>query len=128
MVVVTAQGMGFDEYFAIDEQAPLSEQALQLALGCAPAGFHLRYLDASSVDLAKRQAPSVASACKLAAGMVATQVLLAIVHPSELKALPHYSCFDARLMRLQSGCLWWGNRNPLQRLKGWWVRRLLAMR
>lgn len=128
MVTVTAQGMRFDDYFAIDDKAPLAEQALQFALGCAPAGFHLRYLDAGAVDLAHRQAPSVACACKLAAGMVVTQAVLAILHPSELKALPHYSCFDARLNRLKHGYLWWGNRHPVQRLKAWWVKRLLGLR
>ncbi|MDO9047765.1 MAG: ThiF family adenylyltransferase [Methylobacter sp.] len=127
MLIYTPEGMAFDEYFDIDYNAPLEQQVLKMSLGCAPAGFHLKYVDPSSVDLAKRKAPSIASGCKLATGMVITQTLLAILHPNELKPLPHYTCYDARLNRLKKGYLWMGNRNPLQKLKFMVARRLLGI-
>jgi molybdopterin/thiamine biosynthesis adenylyltransferase len=127
MLVYTAEGMSFDDYFDLDYSAPLEHQVLKMSLGCAPAGFHLKYVDPDSVDLSIRKAPSISSGCKLATGMVITQALLAILHPSELKPLPHYTCFDARLNKLKRGYLWMGNRNPLQKIKFALAKKLLGL-
>jgi len=127
VLVYKPEGMSFDEYFDIDDNAPLEQQVLKMSLGCSPAGFHLKYFDPSSVDLAKRKAPSIVSGCKLATGIVTTKALLAILHPNELKPLPYYTCYDARLNRLKKGYLWLGNRNPVQKLKFMIARRLLGV-
>jgi len=127
VLIYTSEGMSFDEYFDLDYSAPLEQQVLKMSLGCAPAGFHLKYVDPLSVDLAKRKAPSMASGCKLATGMVITQTLMAILHPNELKPLPHYTCYDARLNQLKKGYLWMGNRNPIQKLKFFIARKKLGI-
>jgi len=127
MLVYTTDGMSFDDYFDLDYNAPPALQVLKMSLACAPAGFHLKYVDPASVDLNKRQAPSIASGCKLATGMVITQTILAILHPNELKPIPHYTCYDARLNRLKKGYLWLGNRNPLQKLKFLIARKMLGI-
>ncbi len=127
VLIYTSSGMSFDDYFDLDYDAPVEQQVLKMSLGCAPAGFHLKYVDPTSVDLAKRQAPSFASGCKLATGMVITQTIMAILHPNELKPLPHYTCFDARLNRFKKGYLFMGNRNPIQKLKFLIARRMLKI-
>lgn len=127
ILIYTPEGMSFDEYFDIDYSAPLEQQLLKMSLGCAPAGFHLKYFDPKSVDLANRKAPSIASGCKLATGIVITQTVLALLHPEELKPLPHYTCYDARLNRLKKGYLWLGNKNPLQKLKFYLARKMLGI-
>ncbi|WP_260295621.1 ThiF family adenylyltransferase [Sedimenticola hydrogenitrophicus] len=127
MLVYTREGMTFDDYFDIDYTAPLEHQVLKMSLGCAPAGFHLKYVNPESVDLSQRKAPSISSGCKLATGMVITQAILAILHPEELKPIPRYTCYDARLNKLKKGTLWMGNRNPLQKLKFTIAKRLLGI-
>lgn len=127
VLIYTSKGMAFDDYFDLDYSAPQEHQVLKMSLGCAPAGFHLKYLDPSSIDLAKRKAPSIASGCKLATGIVITQAILALLHPDELKPLPHYTCYDARLNRLKKGYLWLGNRNPVQKLKFYLARKMLGI-
>ncbi len=127
VLVYTSEGMSFDDYFDLDYQAPLEQQVLKMSLACAPAGFHLKYVDPASVDLSQRQAPSIASGCKLATGIVITQAIMAILHPEELKPLPHYTCYDARLNRIKKGYLWMGNRNPLQKLKYNIARKMLSI-
>ncbi len=127
MLVYTSEGMSFDDYFDIDYNASLEHQVLKMSLGCAPAGFHLKYVDPDSVDLSQRKAPSIASGCKLATGMVITQAILAILHPEELKPIPHYTCYDARLNKLKKGTLLMGNRNPVQKLKFGVAKRLLGL-
>lgn len=120
-------GMAFDDYFDIDYNAPIEQQLLKMSLGCAPAGFHLKYMSPSSIDLAKRKAPSIASGCKLTTGIVIAQAVLALLHPDELKPLPHYTCYDARFNRLKKGYLWLGNKNPLQKIKFKLARKLLGI-
>jgi len=127
MLIYTPEGMSFDDYFDIDYTQPSELQVLKMSLACAPAGFHLKYVDPASVDLSKRQAPSIASGCKLATGMVITQTLQAILHPAELKPIPHYTCYDARLNKLKKGYLWLGNKNPLQKIKFSVARKMLGI-
>lgn len=127
VLIYTPDGMSFDDYFDLDYSASVELQVLKMSLACAPAGFHLKYVDPSSVDLSKRQAPSIASGCKLATGMVITQTILAILHPEELKPIPHYTCYDARLNRLKKGYLWLGNKNPIQKMKMIIARKMLGI-
>ncbi len=126
-LVFKAEGMSFDEYFDIDYEAPLGLQALKMALGSAPAGFHLKYIQPDAFDLDTRKAPSIASGCKLATGIIISKAILALLHPDELKPLPYYSCYDARLNRLKKGYLWKGNRNPIQQLKFFIARKRLGI-
>ena len=126
-LVFTSEGMSFDDYFDIDYEAPLELQALKMALGSAPAGFHIGYIQPSAIDLGNRKAPSISSGCKLVTGIVITKAILALLHPRELKPLPHYTCYDARLNRLKKGYLWMGNRNPVQLLKFFIARKTLGI-
>nr|WP_305908409.1 ThiF family adenylyltransferase [Methylomarinum sp. Ch1-1]MDP4521238.1 ThiF family adenylyltransferase [Methylomarinum sp. Ch1-1] len=128
VLVYTSKGMSFDDYFDLDYNAPFEQQVLKMTIACAPAGFHLKYLvDRSSIDLAKRKAPSIAPGCKLATGIVITKAILALLHPEELKPIPYYTCYDARLNRLKNGYLWLGNRNPIQKLKFFLAKKMLGI-
>jgi tRNA threonylcarbamoyladenosine dehydratase len=126
-LVFTSKGMSFDDYFDIDYEAPLALQALKMALGSAPAGFHLKYILPSAFDLGSRKAPSISSGCKLTTGVVITKAILSLLHPEELKPLPHYTCYDARLNRLKNGYMWLGNRNPIQQFKFVIARKRLGI-
>lgn len=127
VLIYTSTGMSFDDYFDLDYSAPLEHQVLKMSLGCAPAGFHLKYVDPFSVDLGNRKAPSIAAGCKLATGIVITQAIMALLHPNELKPIPHYTCYDARLNRLKNGYLWLGNKNPIQKLKFSLAKKMLGI-
>jgi hypothetical protein len=127
VLVFNSESMSFDDYFDIDYDAVLGLQALKMALASAPAGFHLKYILPTAFDLDSRRAPSIVSGCKLATGIVISKAILALLHPSELKSVPHYTCYDARLNRLKSGYLWRGNKNPLQQLKFFIARKRLGI-
>jgi tRNA threonylcarbamoyladenosine dehydratase len=79
------------------------------------------------VDRQQRKAPSIAGGCKLATRKVITLALMALLNPKELKPIPHYTCYDARLNKLKKGYLWMGNRNPVQRLKFNLARKMLGI-
>ena len=126
MVAFDKQGMSFDDYFAITPDMSPEEKVLQLALGFAPAGFHLNYIDYSKVNLRERRGPSNVSACKLCAGLVGAQTLTALLRPEKLKTAPWYTHFDARLLRCKHARLTNGNRGLIQRLKGYVARQRLS--
>ena len=127
VLVFNSESMSFDDYFDIDYNAALGVQALKMALAAAPAGFHLKYILPSAFDLESRRAPSIASGCKLATGIVISKAILALLHPRELKSVPYYTCYDARLNQLKNGYLWRGNKNPLQQLKFFIARKRLGI-
>ncbi len=117
MVGFNAAGMSFDEYFAWNPDAADERKVLQLALGFAPAGYHLGYIQPESVDLKNHRGPSSIVGCKACAAIIGAQAIQAILHPSELKAAPWYTHFDLKLMKFKHSRLRWGNKGPLQRLK-----------
>lgn len=120
------QGMAYDDYFAITPDMSEDERIVQFLLGFAPELYHLRYLDPNSINLKARKGPSSVAGCKLCAGFITTQALVALLHPEELRCVPWYTYLDARVGRFHHRRLWMGNRNPLQRLKSYIAKRRLA--
>ena len=118
-------GMNFDEYFAIREEMTQEEKLLAFGVGLAPAGLHIPYMDFSKVSLSSKAGPSLAVACQLCSAMAATEALRIILKRGRIKAAPHYFQFDPYRQRYRAGRLWWGNRNPLQRAKMFYVRKFL---
>ena len=120
------QGMAYDDYFAITPDMSEDEKIVQFLLGFAPELYHLRYLDPNSINLKARKGPSSVAGCKLCAGFITTQALVALLHPEALRCVPWYTYLDARVGRFHHRRLWMGNRNPLQRIKSLVARRRLA--
>lgn len=120
------EGMAYDDYFAITAQMSDDEKIVQFLLGFAPEMYHLKYLDPAFIDLKARKGPSSIAGCKLCAGFITTQALIALLHPEELKCVPWYTYLDARLGRFRHRRLWMGNRHPLQRAKSYVARQRLA--
>lgn len=120
-----SSGMPYEDYFAITPGMNEEEKIIQFALGFAPEMYHLKYLDPRSINLKARKGPSSIAGCKLCAGFITTQALLALLHPEELKLVPWYTYLDARLNRFRHRRLWMGNRNPLQRLKSFVAKKRL---
>jgi molybdopterin/thiamine biosynthesis adenylyltransferase len=116
-------GMSFDEYFDLHDGQSLPEQLLHFGLGLAPRLAHLRYFPPGQVDLSGRRAPSMGAACFLCAGIVATEVANLIVRRREPRVAPWFFQFDPMVQAYKVGRLRGGNRNPVQRIKKWWVLR-----
>lgn len=126
MLAFGPQGMAYDDYFAITPGMSEDEKIVQFLLGFAPELYHLRYLDPNSINLKARKGPSSVAGCKLCAGFITTQALVALLHPYELRCVPWYTYLDARVGRFHHRRLWMGNRNPMQRIKSLVARRRLA--
>jgi sulfur-carrier protein adenylyltransferase/sulfurtransferase len=124
--VIHPDGMSFDEYYQIHEDMPNSEKVLRFFMGLAPKGLHIPYIDISSVSLEEKRGPSSSisiSLCAAAAGMEVLKLVLGWGRP---RMLPSYAQYDLRRNIWHKGTLWWGNRNPIQRLRMAVARRMLA--
>lgn len=126
LLVFMPGGMSFDDYFQIAGQPP-AEQALRFLVGLAPALLHGGYLaDPGRVRFGDQAGPSTPMACELCAGVAATTALKLLLGRGKVRAAPHGLQFDAFRGRLAHTWRPGGNRNPLQRLLIWLVRKRLG--
>lgn len=119
------QGMSFDQYFDLRDDMDSLDRFIAFALGLAPQATHVPYFDFSYVDRESGRGPSVAAACRLAAGVVGIEAVKILLDRGHMKAAPHYHQFDAYRYMLKHGKLRFGNRGPLQRIKRKIMRRKL---
>lgn len=123
MLCFAPGGMSFAEFFAVEPSMSPLEKVIQFALGIAPSGLHLSYMDLAAVDLEKRKGPSFAGACMMCGSLVATEAVLLLLGKQKPRPAPYYQHFDARRRVFREGRLPFGNRGPIQRLKKWYVLR-----
>ncbi len=123
--IFAPHGMSFDHYFAIHEEMTKEEKLLSFLVGIAPGGTHLGYTNTDKISLGEEAGPSLGLAVQMAAGLAAAQVTKILLNRGPIPSVPHYFQVDAYTMQCKKGRVWWGNRNPIQRLKLWYVRRLL---
>ncbi|MFZ5994300.1 MAG: ThiF family adenylyltransferase [Thermodesulfobacteriota bacterium] len=121
--VFTPQGMGFDEYFDLNDNLSEIDKLIAFGLGLAPRATHLKYIKSSSIDLTKQTGPSLGLACQLCSALVATEVINMILKKRKIRAAPYYFQFDPYLQVYKQGYLFRGNKNPIQRLKRWYVKK-----
>lgn len=109
-------GMTFDDYFDLHDNMQAVDKLCAFALGLAPRSTHLPYFDFSYVESSGR-GPSVAAACRLAAGVVGAEAIKILLKRGEVRAAPCFQQFDPYRYLLRKGRLRSGNRGYLQRLK-----------
>lgn len=120
--------MTFQDYFRI-EGLPKERQYARFLLGLAPAGLHRSYLvDPSRLNLAEKRGPSSAAAVQLCAGVVGAEAIKILLGRGPVKAAPYFHQFDAYRGRYICRRLFFGNNNPLQRLKLRSLERQIAAR
>jgi len=110
-------GMDFDTYFGTNENQSYERNLAAFAAGLAPNPYHISYLDVSKVRMTEKTGPAVAPACTLAASLLSTEVVRIITESQKVYAVPHYIQIDMYKRQLKKGYLWFGGKNPLQKLK-----------
>jgi len=121
--VFSPTGMSFDQYFDLHDGMTLPEQLVHFGLGLAPKLAHIRYFPPKALDLSGKRAPSLGPACFICGGVVATEVANLVLGRRPPRVAPCFFQFDPFVQTYKTGRLWGGNRNPIQRLKKWWVLR-----
>lgn len=127
MLVFMPGKMSFEEYFALDGY-PFEEQILRFVIGVSPTVMQRKYLvDRSSVNFLKKKVPSTPMGIELAAGVACTNVIKILLGRGDVIHAPRGLHFDAYRNKLVKTWRPWGNRNPLQTLMFWHVKRLLGL-
>ena len=119
-------GMSFDRYFDLHDGMSETDKIVAFSVGCVPSPIHLSYLNFEEYfQPGRRKGGSLGLGCQLASGVVAALAARIILGRGDLQAAPWYFQFDAYRQLFRKGYLWGGNRHPWQRLKRWWLRRLM---
>ncbi len=126
MLVFDPRGTTFDDYFDIHDGQEVFDQRLRFALGLTPRATQLAYMDLGHVDLRSGKGPSLALATDLCAGMAATEAIRILLKRGRPPCAPRYFQFDPYCRIYKKGVMPWGNRNPIQRAKLWYLRRKLG--
>lgn len=121
--VFSPQGMSFDDYFGITDGMDYIKKIASFASGLAPHPYHIHYMDISKVSLKKKTGPAVSPACSLASSLVATEAVKILTGKGKIKPVPHYIQIDILRNKFKVGYIFMGGRNPLQRLKRWFIMR-----
>lgn len=117
MLAFDGQSMSFDDYFDWNDRWSPERKVLQLALGFAPGGYHVRYIDPASIDLKAHKGPSSVAGCKACAAIITTHGLQAILRPETIDVAPWFTHIDLKVLRFSHRKLLGGMRNPFMRMK-----------
>ena len=123
LLVFSSGGMGFDEYFDVNDQMSYNEKLIAFAVGLAPASLHMGYLDLNKVDLSSGKGPALISACNICSGLAVTEVMKILLGKQNVKCVPDYFQFDPFLQKYKKGYLFGANKNPIQLIKRWYLVR-----
>jgi molybdopterin/thiamine biosynthesis adenylyltransferase len=116
-------GMSFDEYFDLNDSMDRRDQMVAFVVGLTPRATHIPYMDLSQANPKAHRGPSSSLACQLCSGVAAAETLKILLNRPPLRPAPCYFQFDAYRQLMRRGRLLGANRNPLQRLKRWYLRR-----
>jgi molybdopterin/thiamine biosynthesis adenylyltransferase len=107
--------MSFEDYFGWNG-CDDTEKALRFMIGLAPRLLQDYLADPSKVNLAVRKGPSTIMACRLCAGVAATEVLKIVLKRGVVRVAPRGLQFDAYRSKMVKTWRPWGWRNPIQRV------------
>lgn len=128
LLVFKPDGMGFDEYFDIQDATPYHDKLLKFALGLSPRPTHVSYIDMNTVSLEEKRGPSCGSACQLCAALASTEVVRLLLGRNGGTSAPYYVQYDPYKGRLRRGKLRKGNKGRLQQLKFWFFKNHILSR
>ncbi|MBW2736230.1 MAG: ThiF family adenylyltransferase [Deltaproteobacteria bacterium] len=123
MHIFAPGGMSFTRYFDLHAGMSELDRFVAFLVGLTPRLTQRPYMDINQLSLEGHYGPSLGAACALCAGVVGVEALRVLLGRPGLKRAPHYYQFDAYRRCLRKGYLWGGNRNPIQRLKRFLVKR-----
>lgn len=108
-------GPNFDQYFCVSDGMSYQDKLISFFVGLLPRLLQRSYMKGASIE--GKRGPSSIGAINLCAGVVTIYALKILLKKGSIRAVPYYHQFDVMKERYVSGRLWFGNANPLQKLK-----------
>lgn len=127
MLVFMPGKMSFEEYFDLDG-CSFEEKIMRFVIGLSPTVMQRKYLvDRSSVNFMEKKVPSTPMGIELAAGVACTNILKILLDRGSVVCAPWGLHFDAYHNKLKKTWRPFGNKNPLQKIMLWRLKKLLNM-
>ncbi|MCA9358401.1 ThiF family adenylyltransferase [Candidatus Kaiserbacteria bacterium] len=108
-------GPNFDDYFAIHDGMSYQKKLVSFLVGLVPALLQRPYM--KKTNLEEKRGPSSMGSINIGAGIVAIYAVKVLLRKGVIRAVPYYHQFDVMRDKYVVKRLWFGNRNPIQRLK-----------
>jgi molybdopterin/thiamine biosynthesis adenylyltransferase len=109
--------MSFEDYFDFRSCQSEEEMFVAFIVGTCPSFLHWGQIDSNYIDIGNQRGPSLAPSINLCAALACSEALQILLHRNSSMLAPRYLQFDLKDKTLAKKYLFWGNRNPLQRLK-----------
>lgn len=114
----TENSMSPNQFFNWNDKMDNFDKMIHFAIGMAPAGLHLKYLNFDKNKVAASgTGPSISCACGLGAAMLSGEILIALLNRRKLLATPYYIQFDLYRTKYIKRRLFFGNRGLIQKFK-----------
>lgn len=125
-LVFSPASMSFADYFGLHRTEDPILRSHMFLLGLAPSLQQVKYLqDRGYVDFKKRKAPSMPMGVYACASVIATTVLKVVLKRGDVLCTPWSVHYDPYLNRIKKKYLWWGYKNPIQRIKFFILKNIL---
>lgn len=125
-LIFTKDSMSFDDYFGLHSSTDLLERAYLFLVGLSPTLQQRHYLqDSDRADMANGKAPSLPIGVYACAAVAATTIVKIALNRGKILAAPWSVHYDSYLMTLKKRYVWFGYRNPIQKIKMLAVRFML---
>lgn len=128
-VTFTHDSMSFDDYFGLHTTTDFIERAHLFLVGVAPSLQQKAYIqDRKRVDLKNHKVPSLPNGVYSCASAVATEFMKIVLERGPRLVAPWSIHYDPYLLKIKKSYVFWGYRNPIQKLKVFIMKRMLENR
>lgn len=124
VIVFDPNKMSFDEYFNVNDDMPLSVRLLHFGIGLTPSLLQRKYFAPKNVNFNDHSAPSSVLGTLAAANWVGT-IVYKLIDGDSVEVAPTSFHFDPYVAKMKRTHLYFGNRNIVQRVKLWYLKRKL---
>ena len=114
-LIFKPDGPNYDTYFNIKDSMSYEKQLLSFLVGLVPKLLQRSYM--KGINLSEKRGPSSIGSINLCAGVVTIHAVKILLKKGHVKAVPYYHQFDLMRERYVTKRLWFGNKNPIQKLK-----------
>lgn len=118
--------MSFMDYFQWKKSDSDVDLGVKFLVGICPALAYRSYIvDISTANFKEKRGPSTPMGINLCAGVMGSEILKILLNRREIKSAPHSIVYDAYQNKLFHKYVFFGNRNPLQKIKIAIAKRIL---
>lgn len=121
-------GMTFNDFFCFDN-LDYHDKLINFIIGLNPTLSNTRYLvKRDAVDLVNQHVPSTIIGCQLCSGVTGAQAIKILLNRGKIYPAPYYHLFEPYLNKYKIGWLPFGNKNPIQKLKFYYLKKYLNLK